>query len=132
MVSYQALPETCILLESRLAFAPLPDHNLTKALSVNPSIILISFPSNDVAVGFSNEEAIANFHWFEHIAHLRGVRVIFLSLQPRNSTVEVRRQLGELNRKMLAKFEPCWIDVYHLLSDEEGNILPGMILMEFT
>ena len=40
--------------------AIIPTNNITAALALNPDVILVSYPSNDVALGFTNQETIDN------------------------------------------------------------------------
>jgi acyl-CoA thioesterase-1 len=52
-VTFQAMPTAY-----NYASRPLPDtaRNITKALSLHPSLVLISFPTNDIADNYTDDE----------------------------------------------------------------------------
>src|SRR5687767_836061 len=69
-VSYRIMPDNFIPPPNR----PLPDinNNVTKALSYNPDIIIISLPSNDIASGYPEVEIMNNFRYLNQVIASRG------------------------------------------------------------
>lgn len=72
--------------------SPDPNHNITKALSYNPDIILVNYPSNDVANGFTNDETIFNLQTIYDSAAAAGVPCFISTTQPRNFSSSTQRQ----------------------------------------
>jgi len=96
--TYQAMPYA-----STIDGRPAPDtaHNITKALSYKPSLVILSFPSNDIAFNFSDDEILNNYAKLTHLLDSAKVQYIIFSTQPRNFTdVNQRARLGTINDKI--------------------------------
>jgi lysophospholipase L1-like esterase len=63
--------------------SPVPSANITRALSLNPSLIIINLPSNDVNGGFALHETIANYERALLLASDRNIPVWAATAQPR-------------------------------------------------
>ncbi|TAH00716.1 MAG: T9SS C-terminal target domain-containing protein [Sphingobacteriales bacterium] len=97
--------------------------NIYEALDWNPDIILASYPSNDVANGFTNTETINNLINLQTIAAAEGVEIFFLGTQPRDFADEARRtQLSTQNDLILSTFTTKSINVYPQLFRTGGYI----------
>lgn len=79
--TYQAMPTGY-----NVANRPAPDSNanITKALSLKPTLVLISFPSNDIADNFPGKEILFNFEKMAHMLDSANVQYIVFGTQPRN------------------------------------------------
>lgn len=79
--TYQAMP-TGYHVTNR----PAPDTaaNITKALSLKPSLVIISFPSNDIANNYKGTEIMYNFGVMTHMLDSAKVQYIVFGMQPRN------------------------------------------------
>lgn len=100
-----------------------PASNITAALGYDPDIIIVSYPSNDVNNGYTNEETIANLNLLYNIASTNGVTMFFLGTQPRDFVDEARRtQLSTQNDQILQTFIGKSINVYPLVSRTGGYI----------
>src|SRR5690606_9096195 len=80
--------------------SPSPDvtRNITYALSLNPNVIIVNLPTNDVAEGIPVATTINNFMAIKALADERGIPMFFTTSQPRNFGQEVdqtRRDLLE-------------------------------------
>ncbi len=64
--------------------APDPEHNVTRALSLDPDAIIINMPTNDQAGGFSLAEQLANYDRVTRLATERGAQVWVTTSQPRD------------------------------------------------
>lgn len=100
-----------------------PASNITAALGYDPDIIIVSYPSNDVNNGYTNEETIANLTLLYNIATTNGVTMYFLGTQPRDFVDEARRtQLFTQNELILQTFVGKSINVYPLVARTGGYI----------
>lgn len=63
---------------------PDPDRNVTKAISLNPDVIIINLPSNDMALGFTKGEIMNNFRSLSQIITNAGINAFITTTQPRN------------------------------------------------
>lgn len=63
---------------------PNTEHNITKALSLNPHAIIINLPTNDVGRNYTLAEQQANYQRIISAATARGVPVWVSTSQPRN------------------------------------------------
>jgi lysophospholipase L1-like esterase len=97
--------------------------NIYEALALDPDVILASYPSNDVAAGFTNTQTINNLINLQTIAAANGVEIFFLGTQPRDFADEPRRiQLSTQNDLILSTFTTKAINVYPLLVRTGGFI----------
>ena len=99
------------------------NHNITQALSLSPSVILVNLPSNDVARNISDEESMANFVALRETADAAGVPIYFTTTQPRNfSSTDKRQQLAAQAAQIKNLFAPYAIDIYGELADSDRRI----------
>jgi len=79
--TYHAMPNGY-----HVANRPVPDTtaNISKALSLKPALVLISFPSNDIANNYQGTEIIHNFEVMTHMLDSAKVQYIVFGTQPRN------------------------------------------------
>jgi lysophospholipase L1-like esterase len=80
--SYQEMPTSFVSPPNR----PIPDadFNVTKALSFNPDVVIISLPSNDMNYGYSKDETMSNFRVMFNTISASGARCYMTTPQPRN------------------------------------------------
>jgi lysophospholipase L1-like esterase len=104
---------------------PHPDtlHNITMALSYNPSIIIINLPSNDVAYGLTVEEYFHNLDTV--IALARKVTFYITTPQPRDYPLESDRQkLIEMYQQTVPHYGKDVIDFWTGIANPDGTIIP--------
>lgn len=104
---------------------PKPAKNITAALALSPSAIIINLPSNDIARGYAFEEQIENFERLSEIAAVNGVPLWVTTPQPRN--FEVPLQLSELFTLRVAltyAFEKQLIDFWTNIAVADGTLVP--------
>jgi len=79
--TYQAMPTG-----NSVANRPAPDTkaNVTKALSLNPTLVLISFPGNDIANNYTSTEIMHNYSVITQTLEAAGVKYIVFGDQPRD------------------------------------------------
>jgi len=72
---------------------PAPDtaRNITKALSLHPDLVMITFPSNDIANGYAADEVMSNYARMTTLLDSAKVPYILFGTQPRNLADSVKR-----------------------------------------
>ncbi len=101
------------------------NHNITRALALSPSVILVNLPSNDVAKGISDAESMDNFAALRDAASAVGVPIYFTTTQPRNfGSLSQRNQLSAQATQIKALFAPNVVDIYDELADGNQRIKP--------
>jgi len=73
------------------AYAPAPDPsmNVTAALSYNPTFVIISLPTNDIANYYSDTETLNNYKTITDALDAAGVPYIITGTQPRDLATDV-------------------------------------------
>lgn len=103
---------------------PLPDRerNITKALSLKPSAIIINLPSNDATSGYSVQEQLANYSAVLAQAIAQNVPVWVTTTQPRNLSEAQRQNLMAMRDSTFARFGDKAIDFWTDIADANGRI----------
>jgi lysophospholipase L1-like esterase len=117
--TYQAREESSTI-PGKPAADPL--RNIKAALDLNPDIILVSYPTNDVVSGFTNEETINNLKNIDSSVLARGKQVFFIGTQPRDIAEALRIQLETQNELIITAFPTKSINVYPELVRSGGFI----------
>jgi lysophospholipase L1-like esterase len=89
------------------ASRPAPDtsRNITKALSLHPTLVLLSYPSNDIAWDFTDNEILSNYAKLVHLLDSAKVQYIIFSTQPRNFPDSTQRlRLKTINDKIISVY----------------------------
>lgn len=101
------------------------ERNITKALSFNPSGVIINLPSNDAANFFSVSDQLTNFELMVDEAVQQGVTTWVCTTQPRNFSDLTQIQIQEEARdSILSIYGNKAIDFWNGLADADGFILP--------
>jgi len=101
-VTYQAMPTGY-----HVASRPDPDtaRNITKALSYKPALVIIAFPTNDIADNYSDDEIMNNYAKMAHTLDSAKVQYIIGGTQPRNfATADQRMRLKTLDDKIISTY----------------------------
>ena len=104
-------------------YAPNPDHNITKALSFIPDVILVNYPSNQYDV-MSVHDVLQYFRTIKAEGNLAGKRVFITTTQPRNYDQNGRNKLIELKDSILLQFGNYAINFWDGLANADGTIIP--------
>ncbi len=95
-------------------------HNLTRALSFRPNVLLVNFPSNGYC-DYSVTEVMDCFRLIDARALAAGARAYFTTTQPRETncflTAEGKRKLITINDSLRAQFGNRVIDFYTPVAD---------------
>jgi lysophospholipase L1-like esterase len=98
--SYHQMPTGWV---SPVANRPAVDqeHNVSKAISLSPDIVIINLPSNDVAnlywpgssPLYTTKETMDNFRYMKQVLNNNGIKTYFTTTQPRNDMDFTKRQM---------------------------------------
>lgn len=116
--TYQALSEQCVVNPNRRQ--PDAEHNIDKALTLAPDLVLLSFPSNDAALGYSATETAANILLLRQQLADQNTALLVLSAQPRNMAPDKQKLLTELDRLLKPVLTDCFVAVYAPLAGGGG------------
>lgn len=120
LTTYQGIPKGSVQ-EGR----PETDtnHNVTAALSFRPSLVIMSYPTNDVANDYTDEEIMDNYKEIIYLLDAAKVKYIIFGTQPRNFPDEFHRtRLKTLNEKMKLAYGEHFTNIYDTLAAEDGTI----------
>lgn len=73
--------------------SPDPEHNVTKALSFNPTVVIVNFPTNDIGSGYTAKEYMDNLRFLYQYINATGARAYIATTQPRSQFTFERRQI---------------------------------------
>ena len=106
---------------------PLPDaaHNIDAALALKPSLLLVSYPTNDTALGYSVDETVRNVLAIRAKAQSQDVPVMVLSTQPRAMSAELLQRLDAVNTLLLKEVQDCFVPVHAALAGVNGLLAPA-------
>ena len=102
---------------------PLPDpnHNVTKALSYNPDVVIINLPSNDVAFYYAKKETMDNFRSMYQTIVSAGAKCYISTCQPRDDFSSAQRDsLLKLNDSINNNFGLYAINFWADLVTNDG------------
>jgi lysophospholipase L1-like esterase len=118
--TYQAMPSDYTAPSDR----PSPDteHNITKALSYNPDVIIVNLPTNDAASSYTTAEQIANYQAIKAKADAMNIPMYVATTQPRNLTADQRVNLTDMRDFINSYFGTKAIDFWTTLANSDGTI----------
>lgn len=94
---------------------PAPDltTNVTKALSYNPDVVLINFPTNDAAADYTLAETMSNLRTIYRAVTDAGKIAFVTTSQPRTSIATVQQELLKTMRdSVMMEFTTFGLDFY--------------------
>lgn len=118
--TYQAMPTGYVPPAGRPA--PDPNYNVTRALSFNPDVVIINYPSNDVVFGYAQREMMDNLRTIRALVTATGAKCYFTTSQPRNdqpfAMCQALRQIVDSVRNTFGYFA---IDFWSDLVTNDGQ-----------
>ncbi|HTI10547.1 MAG TPA: GDSL-type esterase/lipase family protein [Puia sp.] len=98
--------------------SPDPTRNVTRALSFNPDVVLVCYPSNDLVLGYTMQEFMSNLRTIYNTVVAAGKICYITSSQPRDALpLAGRQQLKTANDSILAAFPIFSVDFWTPLAD---------------
>jgi acyl-CoA thioesterase-1 len=106
---------------------PDPEVNIDRALTLSPTLVILSLPTNDVVAGVPAQETVDHWRLIEHVGAQTGAATLVLSTQPREGlTAAQQAALDETDRRAAEAFGPCFVALRAALSDGQGHIAPAL------
>lgn len=106
---------------------PLPDseHNITKALSYHPDVLIINLPSNDAANRYPVREQLSNYTAITAQITDPKMHLFVSTTQPRNftDTMQLRIQ-REMRDSTYARFGSHTMDFWTDFANPDGTLKP--------
>lgn len=100
--------------------APDPAANVDAALAQRPKLLLVSYPTNDTALGFGVDETVGNLLAIRAAAQAQGAAVIVLSTQPRALPQAQLALLPLIDARLSGAVAPCFVAVREALAAPSG------------
>ena len=112
-------------LNERWDISPAPNNNITKALTFNPTHIIINLPSNDAAqLRFPVACQLDHYRVVIAQATAWGAEVWVTTTQPRNSEPGICKLLTDMRDSTFLRYGDHAIDFWTLLAAQGCNINP--------
>lgn len=123
-MSYQGVPTATPPTPGRPA--PDPSHNIDAALARTPSLVVVSYPSNDTAAGYSADETVGNMLAMRSAAAASSVPMMVTSTQPSRAapTPQQAATLADIDRRLAAEFGGCFVGVRAVLATPANTLDP--------
>lgn len=121
-VTYEGLSTASARVSGRPA--PDPAINIDQALSRKPVLLIVSYPTNDTALGYSVDETVNNLLAVRSQALAAGVPVVISSTQPRNLNAAQLSQMQTIDQRVAARIGECLVNVHQLLAGADGKLAP--------
>ncbi len=104
--------------------APNPDINITKALSLNPRIIIVNMPSNNVHEDIPIATTMAHYQEIKALADAAGIKIFFTTTQPRNFGTDSgkRHFLQDEANAVRGSYGKFVIDIYDELTNFSNDL----------
>jgi acyl-CoA thioesterase-1 len=118
--TYNALSSQCVVSANRPKFSA--EHNIEKALGLQPDLVLLSYPTNDAAGSLPVLETASNLMLIRWQLAQKNVAVLVLSSQPRNMEKDKQALLLELDKLLKPVVGACFVELHALLADAQGNL----------
>lgn len=102
-----------------------PNSNITAALALNPDIIIVNLPTNNVNDNISASTTVAHYNELLNLASAQGVKIFFTTSQPRNFSIASKRDLLQTEAEAVrASLGDRVIDIYdHLTDFNNGKVI---------
>jgi lysophospholipase L1-like esterase len=100
------------------------DHNVTAALEERPRALVVNFPSNDAAAGFSVDETMSNLAAIAKAGADAGAQTWVCTSQPRTLAASGIALLEGVRDRTLEDFGDRSIDFWTPLAAPDGTPLP--------
>jgi lysophospholipase L1-like esterase len=105
--------------------APAPGHNITAAIALRPSAVIVNLPSNDQAYRYGIEEQLQNYDRVAALSSAHGIALWVTTSQPRNfASPDQLAALFAAKDAIVEKFGERSIDFWTDLAEPDGTIVP--------
>jgi len=99
-----------------------PEHNITKALSLNPDVVLLNNTSNDVwEDNFDVDQIMGNYQEIVDTAKAAGVSLYLTTSQPTRYDQAMRDRLILIYSRVVSDFPSIYVDFWTDLANADGT-----------
>lgn len=102
--------------------SPDPSANVDAAIAQGPKLLLVSYPTNDTALGYSVDETVNNLLAIRNTARSHDVAVVVLSTQPRALPSTQLALLPQIDAQLSSSVGPCFVAVREALAGPGGAL----------
>ncbi|MFO1297377.1 MAG: SGNH/GDSL hydrolase family protein [Rubrivivax sp.] len=102
--------------------APNTGGNVTAALAYAPKLIIVAYPTNDTANGYSVAEQVQNILAIRATAAANGAAVLVQGTQPRNLSDAQRALLAQVDASLASSIGACFVEVRSAVAAADGRI----------
>ncbi len=120
--TYHLLPSNAKIIADRPQ--PSIEHNVTKAISFKPDVVLINLPSNDVNLDFSLKEQLDNYTQITDALDSQNIQYWISTPQGRNFSKEKRDLQGKVKDSTDTRYGRNTLDFWKGLASWSGTIRP--------
>lgn len=108
-------------------------RNIDAILSLNPKIVVLSLPSNDIDETATNQEFVDNLIAIDNRCRDHNVILFVEGTQPRTAfTADKQQRLFEANAMIKTYFGARCIDVFGELADPYSEVVPADIKIQYS
>lgn len=101
------------------------NRNITAALALNPTAVIVNLPSNDAANGYGVDQQMYNFNLMYQDAFAQGVEIFICTTQPRNFSDPAKIQIQlDTRDSILTVYGNHALDFWTGTADANHFILP--------
>lgn len=118
--TYHLMPDSFVPPAGRPA--PDKERNITKALALQPSALIINLPSNDTAYNYSVQEQLANYDALLVLLKSQNIPVWICTTQPRNLSDRQRKEQRLLRDAIFAKLGNNALDFWSGIATNDDKI----------
>jgi lysophospholipase L1-like esterase len=107
--------------------APDPLHNIDAAMALGSKLVILNYPSNDWANGYTSDETVNNHLSMRATASQHGAVTIALSSQPQQwiPTGAIATTIADIDRRLADAFGPCFVDTRSALALPDNSLNPA-------
>ncbi|MFH4963721.1 GDSL-type esterase/lipase family protein [Gaetbulibacter sp. M235] len=103
------------------------NRNITKALTYNPTAIIVNMPSNDTANGYSITSQLENYATLNSVSTDNSVQMWIATPQPRNFSTPSKIQTQiDVRDEIFSIYTDKAIDFWNDIADVNGKILSNL------
>jgi lysophospholipase L1-like esterase len=118
--TYHILPDSSTPVKGRAV--PDKKRNITKALTLNPDIIIINMPSNDIIGGVTLDEFRQNLALLNSIAREHQIKCYITTTQARNGNEAQREGLSRMQEIIKTDYPRTYINFWSDFANADGSI----------
>jgi lysophospholipase L1-like esterase len=112
-----------------VAGKPTPDplHNIDAAMALGSKLVILNYPSNDLAAGYTADETVNNYLSIRNSGTQGGAITIAISTQPQRWVPNgaFAQTVADTDLRLAAAFGPCFVAVRSALALPDGSLNPA-------